>query len=106
MAKVAQGLTTTSNNAATQTLGWFSMHYWLSYKRLIFLWSILVAKMDCIYKRVLIERFTQFSENIGRNVNRKSPIYMMYETCIEFGMVDFVTKSILSGSYVSKSNWK
>jgi hypothetical protein len=67
---------------------------------------ICAVEMDCIYKRVLIERFTQLSENIGRNVNRKSPIYMMYETCIEFRMIDFVTKSILSGSYVSKSNWK
>ena len=107
MAKATQGLPRTAANVTSlPSLRWFSMHSWLAYKRLMLMWSILLLSMNCMYKRVLVERFMQLHEIDDRYDGKKGPAIMMYETCLEFGLLQRVIDSITSGVYVSKVEWK
>ena len=107
MAKITQGLPRTAANLASlPALGWLSIRSWLAYKRLIMKWSILLSSMNCIYKCVLMKRFMQlyFMQNWYQKY--KGPALIMYETCREFGFLEYVVTSITHGVYISKSQSK
>ena len=39
-----------------------SIHSWISYRRLILMWSILSANMNCVFKRVVLQIFVYIYE--------------------------------------------
>ena len=59
-----QGLPRTSPNVAVlPRLGWLCIRSWLSYKRLVVMWTLLMADMNCLYKHVTMYRFIQIHTN-------------------------------------------
>ena len=99
-----QGLPRTSPNVAVlPSLGWLCIRSWLSYKRLVVMWTLLMADMNCLYKHVTMYRFIQIHTN---RLVSNGPVGLMYNTCKEYGLVKFVMQSINNGVYISMSQWK
>ena len=107
MAKAAQGLPRSAANAAAlPALGWLTLRSWLAYKRFMFMWHILLASMDCIYKYVLVERLMHLHYLKCHNQRFKGPIVLMYETCLEYGLLEYVINAVRTGQYISNREWK
>ena len=107
MCKHIQGLPRTSSGAAvTQSLSWLSMQSWVAYKILVLMWStVLLASTKCIYKCILIECLMKLPLS-HVSIRFKGPMYIMYETCAEYGLSNIVITSIISGSYMSYVEWR
>ena len=91
----------TANVGSIQTINWQSIECYIDTKRLLFLWRILLLPMSSIYKVVMITRLLYCFRNI-----LDSPIGLLYNTCIKYGLNDFVYNSVIAGSYVSLREWK
>ena len=71
------------------------------------MWSILSANMNCVFKRVVLQIFVYIYESGNHcNVSKVGHVRLMYDTCSQYGMLQYVMDSIKSGSYVSTLEWK
>jgi len=108
MAKIIQHLPSQAANVVSlAALGWWSIDTYLSYRRLILMWHILLLPMSSIYKVVLINTFCMLhNREYGNYITYDSPVGLMYRTCVSCGIDKFVYQSITSGVYISMEVWK
>ena len=105
VAKVLQGLPKqTCNIGALRTMGWISIQGKIDFNKLIFLWRLICLPMSCIYKRLLIHRYTFIMYDECEK--HQGPLWNFLETAQKYGVLNTVKNAIETGNFVSLSAWK
>ena len=105
-AKVIQGLPAQSSNPCVLApLQWWSMDAFLSYKRIMLLWRILVLPSSLVVKQFIVARYLKALRE-GITGYSTGPLRSMMQSLVECGLLDQVTRSIVSGIFCSSAEWK
>ena len=97
----------TPNPLAYTTLGWQSIHSYVSQKTLQFIHGMLLCKTDSVYRSVCIDRLTDIIGQLPEGpIHTNSPIKWFVQACLKYGLLDDVKEMIDSGETVSKEEWK
>ena len=91
----------TGNPGAIGTLGWNTIETQVNINRLLFLWRLLLLPITCIYKIVILRRFTQLLNSHG-----SGPTANFVSLCRRYDFLDTVMNCIESGEYMEMSKWK
>ena len=91
------------NSTCFACLGWMDIVTFIKARKIIFLRSILVMQNHTPIRRVLIERVNEFREGMVNEFD--SPIIQILEYCVEFNVIEEVTRMINQG-VMSKGKWK
>jgi len=94
----------TSNLGALETMGWQSMQATIDVKILIFLWSLMSMPISCIYKTVLICRYTTLI--VTNPPKQYGPLVKMLNIARKYDLLHTVRESLETGEYLSKYDWK
>jgi hypothetical protein len=106
-AKTIQGLPAQAVNIGSlATLGWQSIDVHIDYLRLMFLWRLLLLPMSSMYKVILLRRLFHFIQNYMHNDKACGPTWNMLNTCIKYGLQQFVINAIEAGEFCNMSHWK
>ena len=91
------------NSTCFACLGWMDIVTFIKARKIIFLRSILVMQNHTPIRRVLIERVNEFREGMVNEFD--SPLIQILEYCVEFNVIEEVTRMINQG-VMSKGKWK
>ena len=106
VAKVIQGLPRqTSTPSVLIPLKWWPIRAFVSYKRIMFLWFILLMPMANICKKLALVRICRAFSN-GIKTIPDGPIRLMLDACVEYDLFGLVVEYCVSGRYISKQKWK
>lgn len=104
-AKVIQCLPDhTLNVGCISTVGWMPIQSYIDIIRLVFMWKILLLPMSNIYKTVFLKRFYDLSTK--GYTKGKGPTKYMLDTCLKYGIEEFVLESIENAEYCTLSQFK
>ncbi len=103
-AKSLQGLPVNAcNHGALRTIGWINIQSHIDIKRLLFLWRIICLPVQCIYKKLLITRYSYI------NIDEypcKGPLKCLLDTANKYQLLEYVHKAIECADYMSIAAWK
>jgi len=102
IARVIQGLPTqTAVPATLAPLRWWSLHAFLSYKRIILMIQILLMSCSSLSKELIIRSMCNNRRHLA-----SGPITLMVNALSEYGLLGTMREAILSGSYGTICSWK
>ena len=89
-------------------LGWMRIENFINGKKLLFVRSILAMHDESLYRRLFVNRFTVFDNDVERcSINvHKSPIFDLLRTSIVVGLYDRIRGMVQHGHIYSKAIWR
>lgn len=108
VAKHIQGLpNTTSNPVCHATLNWRTVESHYAISTLMFLWNLLSLPTSCIYNTLLAIRLYNSRYATGdRLCNANSPIHVMYNIAVKYGLAQCVFDMLESGQICARGQWR
>ncbi len=93
-----------SNCGSLITIGWPSLMSYVVIAQMLFLWKILLLPMSNLYKTVIVNIIMKIVNESEQNLY--SPTANILQICKKYNMMDIIINCILSGEYISITQWK